>query len=75
MVMLLADFNYAHEDCHRLTKLYSTNKEVFINLMMLTELGLVTNNVEPWKIGLINFIAFLFFGLCPLIPCLFNLHE
>ena len=44
MVMLLGDFNYTPQDCRRLTDLYSTNKQVFINLMMLTELGLVTNN-------------------------------
>lgn len=43
--------------------------------MMLTELGLVTNNLEPWKIGLINFLSFLIFGLIPLIPTLFSLHD
>ena len=35
----------------------------------------MSNNIDPWKIGVINFIAFLTFGLTPLIPCLLNLHE
>jgi hypothetical protein len=45
MEVLLKDLHFNSEDCHQLSNLYSTKREVFINLMLLTELGLVANHV------------------------------
>jgi len=36
--------------------------------MMLGELGLVVSLIPAWKIGMVNFSAFLVCGLLPLLP-------
>jgi VIT1/CCC1 family predicted Fe2+/Mn2+ transporter len=36
--------------------------------MMLAELGLVTDDVEAWRLGLVTLIAFFLSGIFPLVP-------
>lgn len=68
MVALLREFGYDGQQGKRLTELYASKEETFINIMMLMELGLVVNHVEAWKIGCINFGSFLSVSLLPLLP-------
>jgi VIT1/CCC1 family predicted Fe2+/Mn2+ transporter len=35
---------------------------------MLHELGLVSSDSEPWKMGFINFLTFIICGMLPIIP-------
>lgn len=75
MQALLRQVSYRAEESQRLTKLYSSNKTVFINLMMMTELGLVANNISPWQVGAVNFTSFLIAGALPLLPYILAVHA
>jgi VIT1/CCC1 family predicted Fe2+/Mn2+ transporter len=48
--------------------LFATNKQAFVNIMMLEELGLVVDDSNPMINGLITFIAFVVMGFLPLLP-------
>lgn len=75
MVQLLRGLSYSQEESQKLTKLYLSNEKIFINLMMMTELGLVVNHVIAWQIGLVNFSSFLIAGIIPLIPYFLAIHA
>jgi len=36
--------------------------------MMLHELGLVVSGISPWKMGFVNFFAFIICGMPPIMP-------
>lgn len=72
---LLMEAGYGGEESERLTKLYSSNKGVFMDLMMMSELGLVANSVSAWQIGLVNFSSFLVAGALPLLPYMLAIHA
>lgn len=75
MLSLLRGMDYSGEESQRLTKLYSSNSKVFIDLMMMTELGLVADQVSAWQIGLVNFASFLIAGALPLLPYVVAIHA
>jgi vacuolar iron transporter family protein len=57
------------EDSFRIAELYATNKQAFVNIMMLEELQLVTiDPVVAIKCGVVTFFAFLIFGVLPVLP-------
>lgn len=59
---------YTQEQSHRISDLYATNGQAFVNIMMLEELGLVVDDSSPFWGGVVTFFAFAIFGLLPLIP-------
>jgi vacuolar iron transporter family protein len=75
MIQSLQDLSYSKEESSRLAKLYSSSKENFINLMMMTELGLVVEHVSAWQIGLVNFTSFLLAGVIPLLPYILTYNS
>ncbi len=59
-----------------LEKIVSTitkNKKVWVDVMMTEELGLIIENVNPFKSAVITFISFLLMGFIPLITFVINL--
>jgi hypothetical protein len=48
--------------------LFAQNKSIFVNVMMLHELGMVVNDTPSWQIGVVHFFAFVTFGMLPVIP-------
>ena len=56
------------EDAKLLVNVFSKNPKIWIDIMMIEELGLFDTHEIPWKNGLITFISFIIFGFIPLIP-------
>lgn len=57
------------EDSNRIADLYSTNKQAFVNIMMLEELGLVVEDEDvARKCGVVTLISFMILGGIPSIP-------
>ena len=48
----------------------TTNRETWINFMLLEEYGVSTNSKNPLHAGLMTFVAFLVCGIVPLLPFL-----
>lgn len=48
----------------------SQNKQAFVNIMMLEELGLAVDDSSPAINGAVTFVAFVVFGIFPLLPYL-----
>jgi vacuolar iron transporter family protein len=60
---------FSIDDCARIADLISTNKQAFVNIMMLEELGLVViDDVLALKCGLATLISFMILGALPAIP-------
>jgi len=69
MVELYKEKGFSHDDATNLVDIISRNKEVFIDTMMVEELGLLPPdpNASPAKHGVITFISFCINGLVPLL--------
>ena len=60
----------AEEDAKVLTQILSKNKQVWIDIMMVEELGIIEETEAPWKKGMVTFFSFVICGLFPLLPFL-----
>jgi VIT1/CCC1 family predicted Fe2+/Mn2+ transporter len=56
------------EDAHEIVNILATNKEGFLAIMMVEELGLTGTKQSPYMNSLVTFFAFTIFGLMPLLP-------
>lgn len=57
------------DDSARVADLISTNKQAFVNIMMLEELGMVVvDDVVAMKCGVVTFVSFIVLGTLPVIP-------
>jgi len=61
------------DDARQMTKILSRNKEAWVNVMMVEELGIMDENEDPVKNGLVTFFSFVIFGIFPLLPFLIGL--
>lgn len=52
----------------KLVELLSKDKKIFLDVMMVEELGILPHDPDeaPWKNGLVTFFSFIAFGLIPL---------
>ncbi len=57
----------SEEDSIKIANILSKNKETWINVMMVEELGIVEDNQAPIKNAAVTFLSFLVFGFIPLI--------
>ncbi|PIT89019.1 MAG: GMP synthase [Candidatus Levybacteria bacterium CG10_big_fil_rev_8_21_14_0_10_36_7] len=70
-IYILKKKGFDKKDAETITNLYSKNEGYWVNFMMQHELELPNpENENPLLTGIATFIAFLFFGLIPLIPYL-----
>lgn len=51
-----------------MSELISKNKDVWIDIMMIEELGLVESDENPIKNAIVTFFSFVFFGVIPVLP-------
>lgn len=62
-------------DLERAVSIVTSDKTVWVNEMMVNELGIIPGEEEsPWKNGLATFMAFASAGLLPLAPYVFGLR-
>jgi VIT1/CCC1 family predicted Fe2+/Mn2+ transporter len=55
------------EDSKQITDILSKNKEAWVDIMMIEELGLIENDESPIKNALVTFFSFVIFGFIPVI--------
>lgn len=68
MVELYVAKGMTKEEATTVIDVFARHKQMFVDLMMVEELGLEVPDAEaqPWKEGLVTFTAFLIFGSVPL---------
>jgi len=69
MVELYKDKGLSDASARRLFAIISPHRKVFVDMMMVNELGILPEGEEdiPWKHGAVNFGSFMVFGIIPLI--------
>ena len=60
-------------DAKLMSQILAKNKEAWVSVMMVEELGIIEENDNPLRNGLVTFFSFIFFGSFPLIPFLIGL--
>lgn len=56
------------EDAKQMVKLLSKNHKVWVDVMMVEELGLIPDEESPVKNAIVTFCSFCLFGIIPLLP-------
>jgi DNA damage-binding protein 1 len=74
MIEIYRDKGLSQDDATELVNVLAKNKNNFIDTMMVEELGMMppAPDESPAKGGLVTFIAFVIFGLVPLLPYIFG---
>lgn len=67
LVELYIHKGMAKEDAHAVTEIISRNKEAWIDIMMVEELGILDDKESPLKNALVTFFSFGIFGFIPLV--------
>jgi DNA damage-binding protein 1 len=71
MVTIYKGKGLSENDAERAVDILIKNQELFVDTMMVEELGLLGWDAEdPWKLGLITLVSFCAFGAVPLLPYL-----
>ena len=55
----------------RIVQVITSNRQLWIDTMLIDEWGLTLTTPVPWRAGLVTFIAFIIAGLLPLLPFIF----
>lgn len=68
MVQIYMEKGMSKEDAETVIEIFSKHKTMFVDLMMVEELGLEVPDADaqPWKEGCVTFFSFLTFGSVPL---------
>jgi VIT1/CCC1 family predicted Fe2+/Mn2+ transporter len=67
LVELYVEKGLSEEDATAIVEILARNKETWIDIMMLEELGIVESDESPVKNGIATFFSFGIFGLVPLL--------
>ena len=73
MVDIYVEKGMDKEDAVRISELLAMNKKVWVDVMMIEELGLLPVEANPEKNALVTFISFACMGLIPILPYLINI--
>ena len=68
MFQIYKEKGLTSEDANVMVDCLSRNKEAFIDIMMIEELGLIQTEESPVKSGIVTFLSFIFFGMTPVVP-------
>lgn len=72
LIELYMNKGISKEDAKIITDIFSKNKEAWVDIMMVEELGIIEENESPVKNALVTFFSFSIFGLIPLIAYVFS---
>lgn len=67
LIELYVTKGLSEEDAKTVTEIISKNKETWIDIMMVEELGIIQEEESPLKNALVTFASFLFFGFVPVV--------
>ena len=68
MLELYKSKGMADEDARLISETLSKHRDIWIDVMMTQELGILESEESPIKNGLITFTSFTIYGLIPLLP-------
>lgn len=78
MMEIYSNKGVLKKDASKMVSILSKYKKVWVDVMMLEELGIIENKNSPFRNGLATFISFVVFGFVPLISyilmLIFNLN-
>jgi VIT1/CCC1 family predicted Fe2+/Mn2+ transporter len=67
MVEIYVSKGMNEEDARTVVDIFARNKETWIDVMMIEELGIVESDESPVRNGIVTFFSFALFGLVPLL--------
>ena len=67
MVELYVAKGLPQEDAQTIVEIFARNRETWVEVMMVEELGIVGTDESPVRNGIVTFISFALFGLIPLL--------
>jgi VIT1/CCC1 family predicted Fe2+/Mn2+ transporter len=67
LIELYESKGLSHDDAVQVVNIFSKNKKVWVDVMMVEELGILEDNEHPLKSALVTFTSFVAFGFLPLI--------
>lgn len=70
LVQLYMEKGLSKEDSEQITEIISKDKKVWVDVMMVEELGLIEEDESPLKNALVTFFSFAFFGFIPILAYL-----
>ena len=62
----------SREDAKQMIDILAKNKEAWIDIMMVEELGLIPDDESPVKNAIVTFISFALFGIIPLVAFIYG---
>ena len=68
MAEVYKERGFSAEDAKVMSETIAKSKKAWVEIMMVEELGLVDSDESPAKNGIVTFIAFMVFGIIPLLP-------
>jgi VIT1/CCC1 family predicted Fe2+/Mn2+ transporter len=68
MVKIYVELGENQKDSEEIVDILATNKDGFLDVMMIEELGLSSDDENPLTNSVVTFFAFGIFGLMPLLP-------
>lgn len=71
--VILKDWGFKGKGLTRATKIITSDRKLWVDMMMKEELGIIEEKKDAVKTGAVTFLAFLIFGLIPLCSYLFTM--
>lgn len=68
MVKIYVELGENQKDSEEIVEILATNKDGFLDVMMIEELGLSSDDENPITNSVVTFFSFAIFGLMPLLP-------
>jgi len=67
MIELYTKKGLSHEDANTIVNIISKDKNIWVDIMMVEELGMIEDKESPLKNAIVTFLSFVIFGFIPLI--------
>lgn len=67
LIELYQEKGLSKEDATQVVQIFAKNKKVWVDVMMVEELGILEDDEPPLKSALVTFVSFVTFGLVPLL--------
>lgn len=67
LMELYIEKGMSREDAETVTNIISKNKEAWVDIMMVEELGIIRENESPVRNAIVTFISFMVFGFIPVL--------
>lgn len=68
MVDLYTEKGMSEKDAEDMVAILAKHPKVWVDVMMVEELGLIPDEENPIKNAIVTFLSFCFFGLIPILP-------